>query len=286
MTALCTGRALLILGRVSNLPTVWSNCLAGWLLGGAGSTTVLPPLLIGASLLYIGGMFLNDAFDVEFDLQFHQERPIPSGEISIGTVWFIGCTLLLIGVAVLFLMTPSAGYFGLLLAACIVLYDWLHKRIAFAPVLMAACRFVLYLVAASTTSNAISGVTVWCAVALASYIVGLSYLARRESMPGALQYWPLVFLVFPILLALIINVGSYRNDALLVSALLAAWILRSIRYTLWEPKPQIGRTVAGLLAGIVWVDWLAVPYVSRELSVIFIALFFAALVFQRYVPAT
>ena len=29
--------ALLILGRVSNLPTVWWNCFAGWLLGGGGS---------------------------------------------------------------------------------------------------------------------------------------------------------------------------------------------------------------------------------------------------------
>src|SRR5213594_1545943 len=30
-------RTLLILGRASNVPTVWSNCLAGWLLGGGGS---------------------------------------------------------------------------------------------------------------------------------------------------------------------------------------------------------------------------------------------------------
>ena len=29
-------RTLLVLGRVSNLPTVWSNCFAGWLLAGGG----------------------------------------------------------------------------------------------------------------------------------------------------------------------------------------------------------------------------------------------------------
>ena len=29
-------RTLLVLGRASNLPTVWSNCFAGWLLGGGG----------------------------------------------------------------------------------------------------------------------------------------------------------------------------------------------------------------------------------------------------------
>ena len=29
-------RTLLVLGRVSNLPTVWSNCLAGWLIAQGG----------------------------------------------------------------------------------------------------------------------------------------------------------------------------------------------------------------------------------------------------------
>ena len=33
-------RTLLILGRVSNLPTVWSNCLAGWLLDGGGARLI------------------------------------------------------------------------------------------------------------------------------------------------------------------------------------------------------------------------------------------------------
>ena len=52
-------RTLLILGRVSNLPTVWSNCLAGWLLGGGGSVRRLVLLCLASSCLYIGGMFLN-----------------------------------------------------------------------------------------------------------------------------------------------------------------------------------------------------------------------------------
>ena len=72
-------RTLLILGRVSNLPTVWSNCLAGWWLAGAGSAGKLPLLLLGISAQYIGGMYLNDAFDADFDRQRRAARPIPSG---------------------------------------------------------------------------------------------------------------------------------------------------------------------------------------------------------------
>ena len=83
-------RTLLVLGRVSNLPTVWSNCLAGWWLGGGGNLWKLPFLLLGVSALYTGGMFLNDAFDADFDRQRRPERPIPSGKIAAQLVWRIG----------------------------------------------------------------------------------------------------------------------------------------------------------------------------------------------------
>src|SRR5437899_1088645 len=63
-------RTLLVLGRISNLPTVWSNCLAAWLLAGGGPWSRFAILGTGASFLYTGGMFLNDAFDVEFDRKY------------------------------------------------------------------------------------------------------------------------------------------------------------------------------------------------------------------------
>src|SRR3954468_4225694 len=83
-------RTLLVLGRASNVPTVWSNCLAGWLISGGGSVGALLLLCAGATALYIGGMYLNDAFDVEFDRLNRNERPIPSGAISVGDVWGYG----------------------------------------------------------------------------------------------------------------------------------------------------------------------------------------------------
>src|SRR6266498_3888642 len=95
-------RTFLALGRVSNLPTVWSNCLAGWWLGGGGNFQKLPWLLAGTTFLYVGGMFLNDAFDTEFDQQRRKERPIPSGAISSRTVWQFGFVWLALGVACLF----------------------------------------------------------------------------------------------------------------------------------------------------------------------------------------
>jgi hypothetical protein len=279
-------RALLILGRVSNLPTVWSNCLAGWLLGGAGPLDALLVLCVGATCLYTGGMFLNDAFDAEFDRQHRTERPIPSGAISERAVWTWGLGWLAAGAVLLVPQGIVTATFTAMLVLAILVYDALHKRVVFSPVLMSLCRFLLFLLAASTGMNGVSGFAIWVAVVLAAYIVGLSYIARRESTGGGLNYWPLVFLFAPLLLAFIVNDGQFVQPGLLISAIAGLWMLRCLRHTLWSDSVNIGRTVSGLLAGIVLVDLLAVVDAPKELSVVFVLLFVAALLFQRLIPAT
>ena len=72
-------RAWMVLGRISNLPTVWSNCLAGCWLGGWNTPGAVLLLCLGSTLLYTGGMFLNDVCDVDFDAEFRRDRPIVSG---------------------------------------------------------------------------------------------------------------------------------------------------------------------------------------------------------------
>ena len=69
--------AFLGLCRISNLPTVFGNCVAAWILGGGEFKLTLVLLLIGAAFVYSSGMVMNDAVDVEFDKEFRPERPIP-----------------------------------------------------------------------------------------------------------------------------------------------------------------------------------------------------------------
>lgn len=278
-------RTLLVLSRASNLPTVWSNCLAGWWLGGHASTKNLPFLFAGVTLLYIGGMYLNDAVDANFDRQRRKERPIPRGDISESTVWKLGLLWIVLGLVSLFWIGKTAGCLGLALVFCILLYDAIHKLVTFSPLLMGACRFFVYPLAASA-SGMVTGWAVWCGLALALYVMGLSFLARRESARGPVQYWPLIFLPAPIVLAFAMNPGEYRQSAAVLSLVVGLWVLRSLRTYLWAVDRQIGRTVSGLLAGIVFVDWLAVADAPRILSLIFLALFGLAIFFQRFVPAT
>ena len=92
----------LTLGRVSNLPTVWTNALAGVVLaGGAAGDARVPWILLAMSLFYVAGMYLNDAFDREFDARQRPERPIPSGEVAARTVFTAGFGMLTAGVALL-----------------------------------------------------------------------------------------------------------------------------------------------------------------------------------------
>ncbi len=279
-------RTLLVLGRVSNLPTVWSNCLAGWLIAQGGPLERLLLVCVGASCLYLGGMFLNDAFDVEFDRQHRAERPIPSGAISLRAVLLWGCGWLLAGVLSISFLGQAPVLLALLLAIAIVIYDAIHKMLLLAPILMAVCRFLLVLMASASALNGVVGLSIWTALVLAAYIVGLSYLARKESTPGPLQYWPCVFLATPIVLALIVNQGPYQKRAAMLAAILVLWLFRSLRFLYWYGEPNVGRTVSSLLAGIVLVDLLGTGGLTASANLTFAALFLSAVLFQRVIPAT
>lgn len=279
-------RALLVLGRVSNLPTVWSNCLAGWLLGGDGGWPALGWLCLGASLVYLGGMYLNDAFDAEWDRRFRRERPIPAGAVRASWVWALGWLWLLGGGAILAVQSGAPLSLVVLLAACVLAYDVVHKLVGFAPLLMAACRFLLYVIAASTGSFGVTGIAVWGGVVLAAYIMGLSFLARVESTDSVFARAPLALLAAPLVLALVVNDQEYRVSGLVLCFVVGAWILMSLRHAFNRPVASVGRAVGGLLAGIPLVDLLLVGWVSPELAAWFAGCFVLAWLAQRVVPAT
>ncbi len=182
-----TPRTLLDLGRVSNLPTVWSNILAGTVLsGGRFDPLSLGLLGLAASFFYVGGMFLNDAFDRRFDATFRPERPIPSRRATAAQVFTIGFLMLGAGWGlVAWLGSPwPALAAGAALAGLIVFYDAFHKGSPLSAVVMGLCRATLYLLAASSLGQ--PGIAVVTgAFVLFAYIVGLTAIARREaSHPG------------------------------------------------------------------------------------------------------
>ena len=208
-------RAYLLLSRISNLPTVWTNVLAGMSVA-AASTSGGEYLRVAAALsaFYIGGMFLNDAFDEPFDRSRRPERPIPSGDVSRIEVFRLGALLLLTGELLLF-PRAQALLFGAALAAAIVWYDAHHKGSRFAPVVMGSCRGLVYCTAAAFLS-AITGRAVAAAVIVTAYVAGLTVVAK---LAGPRARW-----LVPTLIAAIsfVDAGVIAFSASPALALVAA----------------------------------------------------------------
>jgi hypothetical protein len=279
-------RTLLVLGRVSNLPTVWSDCLAAWWLGGHGDWASLVCVALAASFLYVGGMFLNDAFDAEFDSHHRRTRPIPSGAISEREVWRWGFIWLAIGLGSVIGLGLTVLMWAAILCAFILLYNAVHKWAPIAPLLMGLCRLSVYLLAASAARQGVSGEVVWKGLALAAYIIGLSCLARKEGSRVRINFWPSLLLATPIVFAGLIDNGASWMPAVVYSLVLAAWCSWALSRSLGQAEPNVGYTVSRLLAGIVLVDLLAVASSSEPWIGCFALWFALALLLQRFIPAT
>jgi 4-hydroxybenzoate polyprenyltransferase len=183
-------RAYLLLARVSNLPTVWSNVLAGS--AGAAGLALEPVAVLGvavaASLFYTGGMLLNDAFDAPHDRVSRPERPIPRGDVGRGEAFASGAVCLALGEVLL--TSGPALRLGAVLAAAIVLYDLSHKKNPVAPVVMGACRALVYAVAGAS-AGAMAPAVMAGAVVIWVYVSGLTVVARLAG-PNARWLVPLL----------------------------------------------------------------------------------------------
>jgi 4-hydroxybenzoate polyprenyltransferase len=174
-------RAYLLLARVSNLPTVWTNVLAGAVISRAPVRwPTLIALSAAVSILYVAGMFLNDAFDHGIDATARPERPIPAGDVSVVAASSKKAALLITGEILIVWTSYStvASVWGLLLAAAIVYYDYLHKRDPFGPIVMGLCRGLVYCVAAAATGGQSAGVLAAAAV-MTAYVAALTLVAKR-----------------------------------------------------------------------------------------------------------
>ncbi len=293
-------RAWLELARISNLPTVWTNVTAGWLLaGGDLKDPLLAWLLLAGSLLYTGGMILNDAADAGFDREHRKERPIPGERVRLMTAWLVGLGMLGAGWLLAVFAGDASQVITAALVACILFYDLYHKPWSGAVWVMGLCRVLLFLMAASAAD-------VWIfykqpALLLGAYVVGLTLVARSEAggaaVPRLHASLARLLLWTPLLLSVasFAEQGGWRKVLILAdfSPLLPlvlwgfflAWTLRAMR-VMKRGGPAIGQAVGLLLAGIPLVDALAVSHVSLPAAFGFAVLPPLLRLWQRRVAAT
>jgi 4-hydroxybenzoate polyprenyltransferase len=279
------GKTYLRLGRVSNLPTVWTNVLAAVVLaGGTPVLRVLIPLLVACSCFYVGGMFLNDAFDRHHDAREQPHRPIPAGNIAAFEVFAIGFALLAIGIGTVGLSATLAGRgalkplaSGASLGAVVVAYDLWHKKNPLSPALMAACRVLVYVTTALVVAGQVTTPVMIGATCLFAYSIGLTR-AAKHGVDGALS-WPLILLFVPFLptLRLVLDVVG-----VVVWLGFLVWTVKQLGSIL-DRGPAIG----GLIAGISLLDATLIAHAGHPFIAMITAVgFTTTLVLQRWVGST
>ena len=255
---------LLRLGRISNLPTVWTNVIAGAVIaGGTRRASEIVPVALAMSAFYVGGMYLNDFFDRAIDARERPTRPIVAGEIAAGTVSAIGFGLLAIGIALMVPFGPAAAVGGIALAGVVVLYDVWHKGNALGPAIMGLCRALVYVGAGAATAGHVSLALAIGAVVLAAHTAGITYAARQESLDTIGNLWPMVLLAAPMIAALPLLARGWPVPValalLLVADAAAVWLLARR-----SAPGAVPRAVSGLIAAISLVDALAVAWAGGD----------------------
>ena len=279
---------LLRLGRISNLPTIWTNVLAGAVIAGGGERSDnLALILMAMTAFYVGGMYLNDYFDRVADARDRPGRPIDAGEIRANSVLLIGFGLLAVGVGLLISFGPGAILCGILLAGVIVLYDVWHKGNMLSPVVMGSCRALVYIGTGVAVSGSISNALLIGAMALAFHTAGITYAAKQESLDRVGNLWPLVLLAVPLLVAL----PALFSGWMVIAAFILLLAADTVAIRLLAKRPARGavpRAVSGLIAAICLVDALAIAAAAGGILIVAICVLGYPLtrLFQRSIPGT
>lgn len=279
---------LLRLGRISNIPTVWTNVLAGSVIaGGDRSPGRIALIMLAMSAFYLGGMYLNDFFDREIDARDRPGRPIHAGEIRAVTVSSIGFGLLAIGIALMIPFGLVATIWGALLAAVIVLYDVWHKGNALSPIVMGTCRALVYIATGAALTGGTSTATMIGAIALASHVAGITYAAKQESLDRVERLWPLALLAVPLVIAL----PAIAGDWIVITAFLLLLIADAMTVRLLATRPVPGAVplaVSGLIAAICLVDALGIALHGGDVLLIAVCVAGYPLtrLFQKSIPGT
>jgi len=212
-------KGYLDLCRVSNLPSIWTNVLCAVVLASgrfSWAGYLLPVLAL--SCYYLAGMCLNDVCDAAYDGMHRPSRPIPSGRVSVTGALVLTIVLFSFGTLLVLAAPFRQGlYAAFLLVALIIWYDLHHKRNPFSVLLMASCRFLVFVVAALAITGSMPTLVLFAAGIQFAYVVCLSLVARHENSRAT----PFPLPIIPLMLA-----GIPLVDGMLLAVLVQpAWLV-------------------------------------------------------------
>jgi 4-hydroxybenzoate polyprenyltransferase len=174
---------------------------------------------------------------------------------------------------------------GIGLAAAIVFYDWYHKANPLSPLVMGLCRVLVYVTTGLCFVIPLPADLLIGAALLLSYLIGLTYVAKQETLGEVRNLWPLLFLAAPVVYAIAMAPHGMQNVVLCV--VFIAWVAVALWFLRRRQPGDVPRAVVSLIAGISLLDAVLIAAAGASaLAWLAVAGFALTLALQRYVAGT
>jgi 4-hydroxybenzoate polyprenyltransferase len=256
-------REYLLLIRLPNVFTTPSNILAGYFAAVTVAETDimrLIALMVSSGLLYIGGIVLNDYFDVEIDKRERPSRPLPSGNVSKRHAMAIVIVALLIANTIALVVGPISLAVSLALTFAIIAYNYRLKHGLLGPFAMGGARFLNVIFGASPAllyiNNHSFAIVGAAAASLFLYIVAITILSKKEAgneRPNSTIASLIVFGVISAIAALGLLL-QLQWAFLLNLSIFAAVMIVTFKRHLMKEMPSVQKAIRNMVISIIIID--------------------------------
>ena len=253
----------LLLIRLPNVFTAPSNILTGYFAAvtvAEANSVHLTALMVSSGLLYIGGIVLNDYFDVEIDKRERPFRPLPSGNISKRHALAIAIVAILIANTIALMLGPISFAVSLVLTFAIIVYDYRLKHGPSGPFAMGSARFLNVIFGASPVllylNNHSYAIVGTAAASLFLYIVAITLLSKKETgneRPNSTIVFLMVFGVISAVATL--GLLLQLQWAFLVNlSIFAVVMIVTLRQYLMKELPSVQKAVRNMVISVIILD--------------------------------
>jgi UbiA prenyltransferase family len=253
----------LLLIRLPNIFTAPSNILTGYLAAvtvAEANSVHLIALMVSSGLLYIGGIVLNDYFDIEIDKRERPFRPLPSGNISKRHALAIAMVAMLIANTIALVLGPVSVAVSLVLTFAIIVYDYRLKHGLSGPFAMGSTRFLNVIFGASPAllylNNHSYAIVGTAAASLFLYIVAITLLSKKETgneRPNSIMVFLMVFGV----ISAVATLGSLLQlqwAFLLNLSIFAIVMIVTFKQYLMKKLPSVQKVVRNMVISVIILD--------------------------------
>jgi 4-hydroxybenzoate polyprenyltransferase len=142
---------------------------------------------------------------------------------------------------------------------------------------------LVYLTSALAVTGTLNAAVIGAALVALCYLIGLTYVAKQETLGRISNLWPLGFMAVPFVYGISAALRDMASAVVLLALLI--WVIYALSF-LRPGVRAIGKAVGYLISGICLLDGLFVAEQVPLLAACAVGAFILTLCFHRVVPGT